>query len=753
MDPTIDLATITRVYVEEPQNRRWPVLRPSLNQRIKSSSSRFFSNILYSTHLARSEDRVKRLYSWQVGQVSRENLKLLGHFNVKYVDPENIRFLELWQVGSIKPEYAVCLEPRQVPFAHIDAVSYLSPRQLKYIAPSQVPGVPATSVRFLDRRYFPFLDKDQVNHLLPEHFQLLNPDQIKWVSKNNIQYLLPEQIKYLKPFQVCSLQTRFYEHLEPDQLVYLQPSTVDFLPTRLIPYIVIGFEFLSPTKLKYLTNDQVEKISPGYANFLEPRQIRYISQWAVTHLSTEKLIYLRHEQIQYLDEYQIQSLRKDLIKYLYEEQIPWLQDSNLIFLSPSQIKYLKPEKLHFLTIDQLRFITNEQISSITDDYVDNFSDEQIDVISKNQGILFLRSIKLFQRLKREAVNRIFETYLSGETKKAAEGLFRFLNARQFEYDLNPVFRKYITPAMIFRMGADCTLKYFGQFYSKPHIDSWIHQSNQSFHERYLIIPNFGYQIHYYMFSGSFSNWINSIPKSELRSQFFPHFRQILESTEIIIVKAVAAVLWKEFVHVQNPLISEDSELGNLILLKYSLTHLSVDEPGNPFSIYFDIEKSQKEEVCVNLTPYLINDDRVVLNMDLIRKMAKDRSKKFTYKTLEVALNRPFFSVSELQGWFENIRLRNQSGQIDVLLNQQGFKSLAQLESQLCTNRENVKWITRGEDDEVVPETAVQMNACLAVLFKELSNPSAGGGGLLSEAEFKVIAFANIFIHCDSSSMY
>ena len=76
---------------------------------------------------------------------------------------------------------------------------------------------------------------------------------------------------------------------------------MDFLPTRLIPYIVIGFEFLSPTKLKYLTNDQVEKISPGYANFLEPRQIRYISQWAVTHLSTEKLIYLRHEQIQYLE--------------------------------------------------------------------------------------------------------------------------------------------------------------------------------------------------------------------------------------------------------------------------------------------------------------------------------------------------------------------------------------------------------------------------------------------------------------------
>lgn len=236
--------------------------------------------------------------------------------------------------------------------------------------------------------------------------------------------------------------------------------------------------------------------------------------------------------------------------------------------------------------------------------------------------------------------------------------------------------------------------------------------------------------------------LTSLPPEVLENFYFPHFVRLLESTNLALVCNVTEFLFTHFMQALPPKILEDSPLGKLIINMHILSH----DPDikNPFRIFSLLKTDREKTVRVSLPYEIVEGKAVSINLDEITKTANEAMINWTYSDLARAIGREPIKTEEIRAIFQHLKARN-GPQINQRLNESGLRSLEELEASICDDAESSKWHRVFELDEKVSETTLMFNACMNFYLSQLEAPSTDS--LLSDSEFSLLGFLNVFIHC------
>ncbi len=240
----------------------------------------------------------------------------------------------------------------------------------------------------------------------------------------------------------------------------------------------------------------------------------------------------------------------------------------------------------------------------------------------------------------------------------------------------------------------------------------------------------------------------------LESLYFPHFEQMLESKDIYFVEKVTKFLYTNFVNITPPMIPIDSPRGQLIFTMHFLSCMdsaarNFFNKKNPFHVFSEITSARKLQ-CQALLPYqTLEGKTVALNLDEITETADKDLIQCSYDDLKTALGRDPISTKEIRDLFQALRNRNGT-QINKVLIESGQRTLEDLEVSLCDDTESSKWHRTDSPDEPVSKEKLLFNACFNFYLSNLLPPSSDSP--LSDSEFALLSFINIFRDCPSGRM-
>ncbi len=228
----------------------------------------------------------------------------------------------------------------------------------------------------------------------------------------------------------------------------------------------------------------------------------------------------------------------------------------------------------------------------------------------------------------------------------------------------------------------------------------------------------------------------------LTSDHFPQFEKLLKSTDQKLVTFVSEFLLN-FIHQEK--INPDSEMGLLIMERYSITHENLGK-YNPFVVHSRFPALREETIAVSLPYRTVSGEDVRLDLAQITDVADKILLKWNYQDLRTALGKPLVSSGEIRAWFDTLKTRDLT-LLNKTLRERGLGSLAHLEKTLCEDRDSLRWQAIGAPLDKVPDTTVQFNACMSYYLSHALPPLPESGQILSEGEIALLEFAGTFYAC------